>query len=265
MKTIIIIPARYESSRYPGKPLVALNLPNGEKKSLIELTWLAAGKVKNIYDIFIATDDTRIATTVRAFGAKVIMTSSHCRNGTERCAEAVDNAKLDADLIINFQGDAPLTPPWFVESLIEEMAKDDKSSMATPVVRLDRLTYSHFLEDRKKGLVGGTTSVFGVDNYALYFSKEVIPFVDIEKLSTNSDIPVFHHVGVYAYRPNALSSYVEWPIGELEKLEGLEQLRFLENNQLVKCVSVSASGRVFWELNNPDDVERIEKVIGSAL
>ena len=265
MKTIIIIPARYASSRYPGKPLVNLNLPTGEKKSLIELTWRTAGKVKNIHDIFIATDDTRIATAARAFGAKVIMTSSQCKNGTERCAEAVDNAKLDADLIINFQGDAPLTPPWFVESLIKAMDKDDKSIMATPVVRLDRLTYGHFLADRKKGLVGGTTSVFGVDNYALYFSKEVIPFVDIQKLRNDADIPVFHHVGVYAYRPNALSSYVEWPIGKLEKLEGLEQLRFLENNQLVKCVVVSARGRVFWELNNPDDVERIEKVIGDAI
>ena len=248
MKTIIIIPARYASSRYPGKPLVDLNLPNGEKKSLIELTWRTAGKVKNIYDIFIATDDTRIATAARAFGAKVIMTSSHCRNGTERCAEAVDNAKLDADLIINFQGDAPLTPPWFVESLIQAMEKDNKSIMATPVVRLDRLTYGHFLEDRKKGLVGGTTAVFGVDNYALYFSKEVIPFVNIEKLSTYADIPVFHHVGVYAYRPNALSSYVEWPIGKLEKLEGLEQLRFLENNQLVKCVVVSRAVEFFGNL-----------------
>ena len=84
MKTTIIIPARYASSRYPGKPLVKLNLPSGEKKPLIELTWRAAGKVKNVNDIFIATDDTRIANVVRAFGAKVIMTSSHCWNGTER-------------------------------------------------------------------------------------------------------------------------------------------------------------------------------------
>lgn len=265
MKTTIIIPARYASSRYPGKPLVELKLPTGEKKSLIELTWRAAGKVKNVDDIFIATDDTRIANAVRAFGAKVIMTSSHCRNGTERCAEAVANARLDSNLIINFQGDAPLTPPWFVENLINTMGEDSKSSMATPVVRLDRVTYGHFLQDRKKGLIGGTTAVFGVDKYALYFSKEVIPFIDMEKLSAESDIPVFHHVGVYAYRPDALSSYVEWPIGELERLEGLEQLRFLENNQLVKCVSVSARGRVFWELNNPDDVERIEKVLEAPL
>ena len=265
MKTTIIIPARYASSRYPGKPLVKLKLPTGEKKSLIELTWRAAGKVKNVDDIFIATDDTRIANVVRAFGAKVIMTSSHCRNGTERCAEAVANARLDSNLIINFQGDAPLTPPWFVENLINAMGEDDKSSIATPVVRLDRVTYGHFLQDRKKGLIGGTTAVFGAHKYALYFSKEVIPFIDMEKLSAESDIPVFHHVGVYAYRPDALSSYVEWPIGELERLEGLEQLRFLENNQLVKCVSVSARGRVFWELNNPGDVERIEKVLEASL
>ena len=265
MKTIIIIPARFASSRYPGKPLVELNLPNGEQKSLIELTWRAAGKVNAIHDIFIATDDTRIANAVRAFGAKVIMTSSQCKNGTERCAEAVDNAKLDADLIINFQGDAPLTPPWFVESLVESMRKDDKSSMATPVVRLDRLTYGHFIEDRKKGLVGGTTAVFGVNKYALYFSKEVIPFIDLDNLSTEAEIPVFHHVGIYAYKPSALKSYMEWPVGKLEELEGLEQLRFLENNQLVKCVSVSTRGRIFWELNNPDDVERIERVIGDTL
>ena len=137
--------------------------------------------------------------------------------------------------------------------------------MATPVVRLDRLTYGHFIEDRKKGLVGGTTAVFGVNKYALYFSKEVIPFVDLRELSAEAEIPVFHHVGIYAYKPNALKSYMDWPIGKLEELEGLEQLRFLENNQLVKCVSVSARGRVFWELNNPDDVERIEKVIADAL
>lgn len=265
MKTIIIIPARFASSRYPGKPLVELTLPNGEKKSLIELTWRAAGKVNNIHDIFIATDDTRIATAVRAFGAKVIMTSSQCKNGTERCAEAVDNAQLDADLIINFQGDAPLTPPWFVEKLISSMHKDEKSSMATPVVRLDRITCGHFIEDRKKGLVGGTTAVFGVDKYALYFSKEVVPFIDLDKLSAEAEIPVFHHVGIYAYKPSALQSYMDWPVGKLEKLEGLEQLRFLENNQLVKCVSVSAHGRVFWELNNPDDVERIEKILGDAI
>ena len=103
------------------------------------------------------------------------MTSSHCRNGTERCAEAVANARLDSNLIINFQGDAPLTPPWFVENLIHAMGEDDKSSMATPVLRLDRVTYGHFLQDRKKGLVGGTTAVFGVINMRCIFPRRLFP------------------------------------------------------------------------------------------
>ena len=150
-------------------------LPTGEKKSLIELTWRAAGKVKNVDDIFIATDDTRIANAVRAFGAKVIMTSSHCRNGTERCAEAVANARLDSNLIINFQGDAPLTPPWFVENLIHAMGEDDKSSMATPVVRLDRVTYGHFLQDRKKDLSVGPLQYLEWINMRCIFPRRLFP------------------------------------------------------------------------------------------
>ena len=162
MRTIVIIPARYASTRFPGKALKKLSIGGGRYKSLIQLSWEAASKIKSVEEIFIATDDKRIQVEAETFGAKVIMTSEDCMNGTERCAEAIDNINFDGDLVINFQGDAPLTPPWFVESLIQAMDKDDKSSMATPVVRLDRLTYGHFLEDRKKGLVGGTTSVFGV-------------------------------------------------------------------------------------------------------
>lgn len=100
MKTSIIIPARYASSRFPGKPLVQLQLPNGAQKSLIELSWQAARAVKGVEDVFIATDDRRIAEAVELFGAKVIMTSEQCANGTERCAEAVERAKLTSDLIV---------------------------------------------------------------------------------------------------------------------------------------------------------------------
>ena len=123
MKTSIIIPARYASSRFPGKPLMQLKLPNGTQKSLIELSWQAAQAVKGVEDVFIATDDRRIAEAADMFGAKVIMTSEQCANGTERCAEAVERAKLTSDLIVNLQGDAPLTPAWFVEKLIKAMHK----------------------------------------------------------------------------------------------------------------------------------------------
>ena len=260
MKAVIIIPARYGSTRYPGKPLATLRTREG-KKSLIQLSWEAANKVSGISEIYVATDDKRIEEHAVAFGAKVIRTSSKCKNGTERCAEAVSNARLEAEIIVNFQGDAPLTPSWFVEEIIAGLKADKSTDMATPVLRLDRKSYNLFFEDRKSDRVGGTTVVFDKDMYALYFSKELIPFFEISKIEQDKPIPCYHHVGVYAYRKNILREYLSWPESNLEQLEGLEQLRFLSENKKVKCVEVSSRGNVFWELNNPEDVQRIEKVI----
>ena len=259
MKTVIIIPARYASSRYPGKPLAELTLPSGQKKSLIRMSWEAAMAVSGVDSVYVATDDDRIRTAAEAFGANVIMTSENCRNGTERCADALATAGLDVDLVVNLQGDAPLTPAWFVEGLIAAMANDPAAQVATPVLRCDALTYGRFCEDRREGRVGGTTVVFDTAGHGLYFSKEVIPYIDPGKLP--DPIPVFHHVGVYAYRPDALRSYMSWDQGKLESLEGLEQLRFLENGAKIACVEVDGRGRVFWELNNPADVPRIEAAL----
>jgi 3-deoxy-manno-octulosonate cytidylyltransferase (CMP-KDO synthetase) len=110
--------------------------------------------------------------------------------------------------------------------------------------------------------VGGTTAVFGADRRALYFSKEVIPYTGRD-FAPDDLTPVFHHVGVYAYRPAVLAAYPDWPAGPLETLEGLEQLRFLEQGRRVLCVEVQARGRKFWELNNPSDVAVIESMLGS--
>ena len=261
MKSVIIIPARYASSRYMGKPLALLTLPDGRQKSLIEMSYETACKVVDIDAVYVATDDSRIANAAKDFGAEVIMTSDTCRNGTERCAEAMERAGLEADLVINLQGDAPLTPPWFIEDLIRAMQADPSADMATPVLRLDKKTYALFREDRLNNRVGGTTAVFDRNFHALYFSKEVLPFLDPIKLPDPDLIPAFHHVGVYAYRPEALRDYGSWPEGPLEKLEGLEQLRFLENGHSIKCVEVEARGRVFWELNNPEDITRIETAL----
>jgi 3-deoxy-manno-octulosonate cytidylyltransferase (CMP-KDO synthetase) len=117
-----------------------------------------------------------------------------------------------------------------------------------------------FLADRRDGRVGGTTAVFGAGGRGLYFSKEVIPYTG-QTYADDAPTPVFHHVGVYAYRPAALAAYPGWPVGPLETLEGLEQLRFLENGRQVLCVEVDARGRQFWELNNPADVPRIEAML----
>ena len=195
MKTVIIIPARYASTRYPGKPLVQLRTKEG-KKSLIQLSWEAANKVSGVSEIYVATDDKRIEEHAVTFGAKVVQTSSKCKNGTERCAEAVNNAQLDAEIIVNFQGDAPLTPSWFVEDIIAALKADKSTDMATPVLRLDRKSYNLFSEDRKSDRVGGTTVVFDKHMCALYFSKELIPFFEISKIGSDEQLPCYHHVGV---------------------------------------------------------------------
>ena len=265
MKTVIIIPARFSSVRYPGKPLVKLSVGNGIQKSLIQLSWEAASRVKNVDEVFVATDDKRIRVEAESFGAKVIMTSKECKNGTERCAEALKNINFTGDVVVNFQGDAPLTPEWFVEDLIRTFEKDPNTQMATPVLRLDEGSLKDFRLDRRSGRVGGTTVVFDKNYNALYFSKELIPFFNKKNIRQREESPVFHHVGVYAYRTETLLNYNSWKESNLEVLEGLEQLRFLENACSIKCVIVDSRGRTFWELNNPEDVLRIEKVINENI
>ena len=260
MSVLIAIPARYASTRYPGKPLVPLSGSSGQSQTLIERSWRAAMSVKSVDRVVVATDDSRIQEAAMGFGAEVVMTSEACANGTERCAEAHTTLDGDFDIVVNLQGDAPLTPPWFVEALIEGLRGAADAEIATPVLRCDGATLNGFLEDRRAGRVGGTTAVFGAQNLGLYFSKEVIPYTS-STYADQADTPVFHHVGVYAYRPAALAAYPAWPVGPLEQLEGLEQLRFLENGRQVLCVEVEARGRQFWELNNPEDVPRIETMM----
>ncbi|WP_316014410.1 manno-octulosonate cytidylyltransferase [Roseobacter sp. HKCCA0434] len=260
MSVTILIPARYASTRYPGKPLVELRGADGTPRSLIRRSWDAACRVSGADRVCVATDDARIADHARGFGAEVVMTSSAARNGTERCAEAVAAMSNRPEIVVNLQGDAPLTPPWFVEALIERMAADPDMQVATPVLRTDAAALRGFREDRRNDRVGGTTAVFDRADRAMYFSKEVLPYTGRD-FAEGEDNPVFHHVGVYAYRPSALEAYAGWPEGRLERWEGLEQLRFMENGVPVHCVEVDARGRGFWELNNPVDVARIEAML----
>jgi 3-deoxy-manno-octulosonate cytidylyltransferase (CMP-KDO synthetase) len=205
----------------------------------------------------VATDDDRIADAVRGFGGEVVMTPDTCRNGTERCAAALP-ALGEVDLVVNLQGDAPLTPPGFVEALVAAMAARRRGhGDAGPALRRDDM--GHFREDRAAGVSAGrrrssrATGARSISPRKSYPSWPKVRFPD--------PIPVFHHVGVYAYRPAALRAYAGWAEGVLERHEGLEQLRFLENGARVLCVEVEAAGRVFWELNNPVDVDRIESVL----
>jgi 3-deoxy-manno-octulosonate cytidylyltransferase (CMP-KDO synthetase) len=262
MTVLIAIPARYASTRYPGKPLVPLTGPDGVARTLIERSWRAAMSVQGADRVIVATDDDRIAAAARDFGAEVAMTDPACANGTERCADLLDRIDGAPEIVVNLQGDAPLTPAWFVEDLVAALRTNPDARVATPVLRCDGRALRGFREDRAAGRVGGTTAVFGTDGRGLYFSKEVIPYTGRD-YDNDAPTPVFHHVGVYAYRPDALRAYRGLPPGPLEQLEGLEQLRFMENGWPVHCVEVAARGRSFWELNNPEDVVRIEAILAA--
>lgn len=261
MEAVIIIPARYASTRYPGKPLKLIRGASGVERSLLERTIIAGRRAVEEADdeigLFVTTDDERIAKEARRLGVDVIMTSAACRNGTERVAEATFNARLSAEIVVNLQGDAPLTPPAFVTTLIQHMRANLNTGVATPILRCDVEAVRNFIDDRMAGRVGATTVVTSQAGKALYFSKEVIPFTSGTGLS-DGIVPIFHHVGLYAYRHSALTAYQGWGPGPLETIEGLEQLRFLENGYPVDAVEVAAPGAKFWELNNPSDVLLIE-------
>ena len=260
MSVLVAIPARYASQRYPGKPLVPLRGAGGVARTLIRRSWDAAMAVPGIDRVVVATDDDRIRAEAEGFGAEVVMTSPDCANGTERCAEAAARLGGEFEIVVNLQGDAPLTPAWFVADLVTGLRAAPTAELATPVLRCDGATLAALRADRAAGRVGGTTAVFDGTGRALYFSKEVIPYADGD-FAPAAATPVFHHVDVYAYRPAALAAYPSWPQGPLERLEGLEQLRFLENGRNVLCVEVEARGRKFWELNNPQDVGRLEAMM----
>ena len=176
MAVLIVIPARYASTRYPGKPLVELMGAGGEKRSLVRRSWEAAASVGGVDRVVVATDDERIAAASRAFGAEVAMTPDTCRNGTERCALVARALAGTDDVVVNLQSDAPLTPPWFFAALVGAMRDDPARLVATPVLRCDAEALAGFLEDRREGRVGATTAVFDRQGRALYFSKEVIPY-----------------------------------------------------------------------------------------
>lgn len=260
MDAVIVIPARYASSRYPAKPLALLRGASGTPRSLLERSVTAAraaaAATPGVTGVYVATDDDRIAAEAARIGADVILTDPACENGTARVAQAVTRAGLTQPIVVNLQGDAPLTPPHFVTALVAHLRDTPTAQVATPVLRCDAEALANFRRDRAEGRVGATTVVRGATGQALYFSKEVIPFTG--PLPPGAPIPVFHHVGLYAYRPAALALYTALAPGALERLEGLEQLRFLEHGHPIAAVEVAAPGAAFWELNNPSDVPLIE-------
>ncbi|MEO6580995.1 MAG: 3-deoxy-manno-octulosonate cytidylyltransferase [Sphingomicrobium sp.] len=261
MSNVILIPARYASSRYPGKPLVPLNGASGQAKPLIQRSVEAARRVPGVDGVFVVTDDERIADACRGAKVGVLMTSPECRNGTERCAEALGQLH-DVDVVVNFQGDALLTPPGFVTALIERMG-DPGVAVATPAMRQRSDEVRNLAAEEAAGRVGGTSVVVDAQGRALYFSKKLIPYLPAGALDHEMS-PLRLHIGVYAYRPAALATYVATPPSELENLEGLEQLRFLVAGVPIDVVDVATPSFTLRELNNPEDVGPIEDALRMA-
>ena len=256
----IIIPARFGSSRFPGKPLAPLAGATGIEKPLIQRSWECASQVPGCVGVWVATDDERIAEAAAGFGAQVVMTSADHQNGTERCAEAAAIVASDSDIIVNFQGDAPLSPPFVVGELVDALRRDPEALVSTPAMRCSRELFEHLMADRSVGRVGGTTIVIGQNDRAIYFSKEVLPFFPASA-ALASNPPVHLHLGIYAYRQSALQLYRGAPACELEQLEGLEQLRFLDLAIPIRVVRLE---KLSWdpiELNNPSDTQAIERVL----
>lgn len=256
----IVIPARYESTRYPGKPLAMLRGADGRARPLIERSWRAAMTVRapGLIGVWVATDDARIADAAREFGAQVVMTTSDCRNGTERCAQALGQLP-PVDVVVNLQGDAPLTPANLIPDLVDALVGRPDAAMATAALRTNAGTYAHLARDAAEGRVGGTTVVTAQDGRALYFSKRMLPFIPADHPAPHEAVML--HLGLYAYRPDALRWYAARPASPLEALEGLEQLRFLEGGTPIIVRRHDAPEWNCVELNNPQDVLEIEAIL----
>jgi 3-deoxy-manno-octulosonate cytidylyltransferase (CMP-KDO synthetase) len=254
MDVTIVIPARYQSSRFPGKPLAPLVGATGIAKTVVARCIDAARAIPGNPRTIVATDDEHIAAEARRHNAEAVMTSAACRNGTERVAEATAALGLETGIIVNLQGDAPLTPPSFVEALVEAMENDASIEVATPVLPFDRQLLADTRRNLAAGRRGPTAVVFGENGDALYFSKQLIPFIAPDEEAQ----PIFHHVGLYAYRPGALAAYAAAEPTTLELTETLEQLRFLEIGHRIRTLLVDTHDRIAWEVNNPEDVPMVE-------
>lgn len=257
--TLIVIPARLASTRFPAKPLALLTGADGIARPALCHTWqaglAAARALGDGARCIVATDDERIAALCRAEDMAVVMTPVACANGTERCAAALAALGEQPDLVINLQGDAPLTPATMVATVAALIEAEPALAMATVAVPASAAVLAHLQADAAAGRVGGTTVVRSSTGRALYFSKSIIPHVTPGAEPCEA---VLLHLGLYAYRPDALAAYVAHGPVPLELQEGLEQLRFLDAGLPVGVAVCEAPLWEMLELNNPTDVPLIE-------
>ena len=239
---VCIIPSRYESSRFPGKPLADLC-----GKPMIQHVYERVAKAKAVPYVAVATDDERIFTAVKKFGGNAIMTATSHRSGTDRISEAVKTLNLSAEaIVVNIQGDQPIFEPVQVDEVIQPLLDDPAIPMSTLIYKIildEEINHPHAVK-----------TVFDHQNYALYFSRATIPFVRGGKLAAD----YYKHHGIYAYRRDFLDIFAGLPEGKLEKLEALEQLRALEYGYKIKVV-ITPHDSV--EVDNEEELERVSRIL----
>ncbi len=241
MQATVIIPARFQSSRFPGKPLAEI-----KGKPMIQHVYERVSKAKGLKGVYVATDDSRIAASVESFGGRVIMTSAEAQSGTDRIAEAADLLGLeDNDLIVNIQGDQPMVHPNSIEDVISPFISDYNTSfeMATLVYKITNQQEISDPQDVK--------TTFDNNMFALYFSRASIPFG-----RDNHHDQYYKHLGVYSYTRRFVDVFRKLPLGRLEDLEKLEQLRALEHGHKIKIV---VSQHDSPEVDLPGDIDLLNK------
>lgn len=220
MGFVVVIPARFASSRLPGKPLADI-----AGKPMIEWVWRQAMQ-SGASQVIIATDHEAVKTAAEAFGATVLLTSAQHNSGTERLAEVVRTLQLPADtVVVNVQGDEPFVPPQIIRQVADNLAQQNKARMATLAVPI-----LHFADINNPNVVKVVTDQAG---YALYFSRSAIPFDRDQQFQHEFSTHYRRHIGIYAYRAGFILDYVAWPASTLEHIECLEQLRVLWHGEAI--------------------------------
>jgi 3-deoxy-manno-octulosonate cytidylyltransferase (CMP-KDO synthetase) len=243
MKFMAIIPARYASTRYPGKPLAILG-----GKTVIQRVY---EQVKSVLDdVYVATDDDRIYSTVTDFGGKAVMTRADHKSGTDRIEEAAEKIGLDADVIINVQGDEPFIQPSQIKTLMQlfDAPETQIGTLGKPFESIDAVENPN-------------SPKIVTDNrgFALYFSRSIIPYIrGKERDSWFGEYPFLKHLGIYAYRREVLAEVTKLPMSSLEKAESLEQLRWLQNGYRIRVglTDIETVG-----IDTPEDLTRAEEFL----
>ncbi|CAL1353769.1 unnamed protein product [Linum trigynum] len=241
-RVVGIIPARFASSRFPGKPLVQIL-----GKPMIQRTWERAKLSTCLNHVVVATDDEKIAECCRGFGADVIMTSESCRNGTERCNEALQKLQQKYDVVVNIQGDEPLIEPEIIDGIVKALQAAPDAVFSTAVTALK--PEDAFDPNRVKCVVDNK-------GYAIYFSRGLIPYN--KSGAVNPRYPYLLHLGIQSYDTKFLKLYPELPPTPLQLEEDLEQLKVLENGYKMKVIKVDHEAH---GVDAPEDVEKIEALM----